>query len=96
MGPIEFIRIVRESFIGSVEVYTKGSCYQFFRILQAKYPKAEAYFNIDHVITKIDDKYYDITGEVTKTDRYLPMDKHFPSARTKTHKFDIYYYPKTY
>lgn len=62
----EFIATIRDSFIGSQEVYTKGSCYHFYLILKKVFPSAEAYYNINHVITKIDSKYYDITGEVYK------------------------------
>jgi hypothetical protein len=29
------------------------------------FPEAECWYDTDHVCTKIDDKFYDITGEVT-------------------------------
>jgi len=60
----ETIKAIRESFEGSVEIYTNGSCYGFYKILKSIYPHATAYYDSDHVITKIYDKYYDITGEV--------------------------------
>lgn len=60
----EFIATIRDSFIGSQQVYTEGSCYHFHLILKKVFPNAEPYYDLDHVITKIDDKYYDITGEV--------------------------------
>lgn len=62
----EFISTIRDSFIGSQQVYTEGSCYHFYLILKQVFPNAEAYYDLDHVITKISDKYYDITGEIRR------------------------------
>ena len=59
-----FIATIRDSFIGSQQVYTEGSCYHFYLILKEVFPKAECLFDEDHVITKIGNKCYDITGEV--------------------------------
>jgi len=59
-----FISIIRDSFIGSQQVYTEGSCYHFYLILKEVFPDAECWYDLDHVITKIDNRYYDITGEV--------------------------------
>lgn len=64
---VEFIRTIRESFGGSIAVYTMGNCYQFFEILKQVYPDAEAFYDGNHVWTKIDDKYYDIRGEANTT-----------------------------
>jgi hypothetical protein len=65
--PVEdFISTIRDSFIGSQQVYTEGSCYHFYLILKSVFPNAEPYYDLDHIITKINDKYYDITGEVRK------------------------------
>jgi hypothetical protein len=84
------IDAVRSSFVGSIQVYTNGSCYQFYKILRCVFPTARAYFNIDHVITKIGNKYYDITGEVEWNNSYLLMDEHYPICETKDNKFNIY------
>lgn len=59
-----FISVVRDSFVGSQQVYTRGSCYHFYLILKEVFPNAEPYYDADHIVTKIDDKFYDITGEV--------------------------------
>lgn len=65
MSKIEsFIATVRDSFIGAQQVYTEGSCYHFHLILKEVFPEAEPYYDLDHIITKIDGKFYDITGEV--------------------------------
>jgi hypothetical protein len=63
----KFISVIRDSFIGSQQVYTEGSCYHFFLILKEVFPEAEAYYDLDHIITKIDGKFYDITGEVKES-----------------------------
>lgn len=50
------------------ELFTKGNCYQFYKILKSVFNKAEAYFigqnecEWEHIITKINNKYYDING----------------------------------
>lgn len=61
---LDFIKAIRESFSSSVVVYTYGNCYQFYEILKCVYSEAEAYYDGNHVWTKIDGKYYDITGEL--------------------------------
>jgi hypothetical protein len=63
---LKFISAVRDSFVGSQQVYTNGSCYYFYLILKEVFDEAEAYYDGDHIITKIEDKFYDITGEVAK------------------------------
>jgi hypothetical protein len=66
----EFITAVRSSFGGSIAVYTMGNCYQFYEILKVVFPNAEAYFDGNHVWTKICGNYYDIRGKAN-----LPIDR---------------------
>ena len=73
---LDVITTIRNSFPNAVEVYTSGSCYKFYLILKAIFPKAKAYYNSDHVITRIGDQYYDITGEVQK-ENHLFVDHHY-------------------
>lgn len=68
---LRLIQIIRESFPESVEVYTEGSCFQFYRILKEIYPQAEPWYDSEHVITKIEGRFYDVTGEVEKGSHYL-------------------------
>jgi hypothetical protein len=84
----EFIATVRDSFIGSQQVYTEGSCYHFYSILKQVFPQAIALFDNDHIVTEIDGKIYDITGEVR---RDVSMDKYerLPSYQLKA-PFNIY------
>jgi len=59
----ELITAIRQSFGGSIAVYTMGNCYQFYEILKVAFPYAEAYYDGNHVWTKIGDDYYDIRGK---------------------------------
>lgn len=83
-----FIATVRDSFIGSQQVYTEGSCYHFYLILKQVFPQAEPYYDADHIISKIDDKYYDITGEV-RGDLNLEIYERLPSYSLKA-PYNIY------
>ncbi len=60
--------------------YMEGGCYEFYLKLKEKFPDAEAYYNSNHVITKIDDKYYDSSGRVEK-DNHISVDIYY------THEF---------
>lgn len=75
MNVESFISRIRDSFVGSQQVYSEGSCYHFYLILKEVFPEAEAWYDEDHVITKIDDKFYDITGEVRVTVNFHPFDR---------------------
>lgn len=63
------ISFIRESHSEMVNIFSRGSCLNFFCILHSIYPEAIPYFNISHVISKIDDRYYDITGEVKNVEK---------------------------
>jgi len=66
-----FIRSVRKR--TGISYYLNGKCYNFYFKLLGKFANAVCYYNDDHIITCIDNKYYDITGEVKKTN-HLPVD----------------------
>ena len=83
-----FIAKIRDSFVGSQQVYTEGSCYHFYLILKEVFPDAEAYYDQEHIITKIGDKFYDITGEVEASSNMLKFEK-IPSYWLKS-PFNIY------
>lgn len=83
-----FISRVRDSFIGSQQVYTAGSCYHFYLILKEVFPEAQCYFDEDHIITEISGRYYDITGEVRR-DASLTKYERIPSYSLKA-PYNIY------
>lgn len=89
---LNFIEIIRDSFPQATEVYTSGSCFQFYRILKRVYSEAEAYYNISHVITKIGRYYYDINGVVHDYKDYTPYDtwgKRIMKNQTK-HRYGVH------
>ena len=64
-------------------IYTHGGCYKFYEFLKSIYPEAEAYLSpqLNHVITKIDNNFYDITGKLKKKEYqdYIKLRKdHLP------------------
>ena len=64
---------IRNSHSSMVEIYTKGSCWDFYLILNEVYPEAIAYYNVTegHIYTKVDKRYFDIRGDVTNKVRNL-------------------------
>jgi len=70
---IKFITAMRQSFGGAIAVYTMGNCYQFYEILKVVFPEAIAYESGGHVYTKINNKYYDIRGEMTHGYTLIPI-----------------------
>lgn len=70
---------IRGSHSTMEEIFLRGSCLNMFEILRAVYPDAQMYYNMDHVITKIGDRFYDITGEAKPT----PNHERFGAANDK-------------
>jgi hypothetical protein len=58
-------------------IFTKGGCYKFHILLSKMFKKCTPYISKDenHVITRINGRYYDITGEVTDLDGYTFLGK---------------------
>jgi len=57
-------------------IYTNGNCYMFARTLQFVFPQAILYTTIDfgdHITACIDEKFYDITGELLDHTNYTPL-----------------------
>lgn len=64
-----------ESFISAIRcsdkyiemIYLNGACYQLHLLLKKFFPECQPYISKekDHIISKYDGKYYDITGEVS-------------------------------
>lgn len=83
--PLALIEAIRDSTPYMHVIYRFGSCWKFYKILKVVFPEAEPYYVYDHetshVVTKINGKFYDITGEVDYGHRCLPFDeKHYPGC----------------
>lgn len=69
----EFVKAVRESFPGSVEVYTQGGCFSFHLMLRCVAPGAWKLWydqHEGHVYTEIDGKFWDIRGHHQREDHW--------------------------
>ena len=64
---LELIRLIRESFPDAEKVYTQGGCVRFALILKKVYPQGDIMWNEDHAVFRLEEHYYDITGEVEKS-----------------------------
>lgn len=69
-----FLATLRESFPDAEAVYTQGSCYRLYLLLAQVFEGAEPWTDVNHVITKIDGRFYDITGEADPRG-YRPMNE---------------------
>lgn len=74
---ISYIKILRESFDGAEIAYKNGSCYKFYEILKHTFPESKPFYTgVHHVVTKINERYYDISGEVfDKENLFIPFNK---------------------
>lgn len=57
-------------------VFTKGCCYWFSNILHIRFPESTIMYDpvANHFVTKIGDRLFDITGDVTDVYRTEPWD----------------------
>ena len=79
---ILFIDTLRESHPRMEHIFMFGGCMHFYFLLKTLRPDAECYYDLHHVITKIDDRFYDITGEVEK-ESHIPFDDYYGEQRAK-------------
>jgi len=61
---LNFISILRQAHPEMERIFSNGACFYLYLLLKKAYPEAVAYYDNNHVITKIGNKYYDITGSV--------------------------------
>lgn len=65
LNPLFLINEINLSFSGADYIYKNGSCYQLFKILESVFPDAKPFYSDedDHVVTKINGKYYNWIGK---------------------------------
>lgn len=63
---LSFLRELKYSYHLNEQIYTQGSCFRLYKILQSLFLQANPYYShLDgHWITEIDGKFYDINGEI--------------------------------
>lgn len=69
------IKLIRDSFKNSIEVYTKGSCVKFCMILKYIFPKGKILYDCNHAIFELNNRYFDISGEVEK-ENHIPIEEY--------------------
>lgn len=79
---LNFIGLIRDSDPNSGYLYTHGGCMNLFCILHSVYPEATAWYNCNHIITKIGDYFYDIGGIVMNTENYIPYTQTYRKKRS--------------
>lgn len=93
---LRLIQLIRESHDVMEDIFKEGSCLNFHMILKHVYPEAKAWYNIDHIVSEIDGRFYDITGEVSTLrifgENYQPFDKYYSKARKKKAIQQMYKY----
>lgn len=62
----KFLKELKSSYHKNELIYTEGSCFRLYCILKTLFPKANPYYStVDgHWITEINEKFYDINGEI--------------------------------
>lgn len=64
---LEFIGLIRDSAPRvQTQIFSAGGCYQFYLILKRVFPEAVPYSDLNHVVSRIGERYYDINGDVTE------------------------------
>lgn len=76
---LKVIERIRDSFDGSVEVYTQGSCIKFAMILKEIFPQGNILYDSDHAVFLLDGRCYDITGEVPRATGQILLETYGPN-----------------
>jgi hypothetical protein len=71
--PLKLINALRETDLYIHDIFMMGSCYRFHLFLKELYPDSKPFMHADrdHVVSKIGDKLYDITGEIQAEFEFL-------------------------
>lgn len=80
---LNLISEIRNSHSLMTDIFTAGSCLNFHLILRSVYSEAIPYYDVNHIVTKIDGKLYDITGVVRDNGRYLPFSSYYGKKGTR-------------
>lgn len=64
-SPVVLIARIRQAHSKMVDIFSRGSCWELYLILQEVWPHATAYYDGSHIVTEIDGALYDIHGDVS-------------------------------
>lgn len=83
----ELSSLMRKSSTGQIEdIFTHGGCYKFYEIAKLLFPSAEAWYDGDHVVVKLDGTFHDINGTVSDTENFIPIDGNYTEGWVETAK----------
>lgn len=102
----EFLKELKASYHKNEFVYTRGSCFRLYSILKTVFPQAKPFYSdLDgHWITEIDEKFYDINGEINSdfvedkqykeiTDTTILSSAYIPTYKRQTTSYNKYLNP---
>ena len=74
---LSFIASIRNAFPDAAIIFLYGGCYSLYTILKQIYPQAHPYMtkNEEHIVTRINGRFYDILGEHIRLDGSAPERK---------------------
>lgn len=73
------------------QIFMRGGCYRFFLILKDRFPEAEAYEIQGHCVTRLFDRFWDITGALPSNDKYRKMNKQDHEAYAACYFDEVFY-----
>lgn len=73
---IKFIKFFKSSVPNAEEIFTKGNCTSFARLLSMVFPGGQVLHNMDHAVYLYDNFYYDITGMARKPEGAIPIEEY--------------------
>lgn len=80
-----FLATLRAAHPAMEPIFTRGGCYRLYLILRVLWPQAEAWVdNTWHVVTRIDGRFYDISGRLAKRPDFTALD---PSIHRRAHRW---------
>jgi len=73
----EIARHLRETHPDMEHTFTRGGCFKFYEMLRANFPDAEPYYDPieGHVYVNIDNRYFDIKGELEDASKLVPLEE---------------------
>lgn len=83
---LDFIKCMRKYGNDVVDLFTNGYCYHFYIILKERFEEVEIYYDVvvGHMVTKIGNSFFDITGEIEYNDNMKSFPNEIDSLQLKS------------
>ena len=86
------IEHLRSEVENAPHIFTNGKCFEFCDIMKYVFPEGEIWYDSDHAIFKLGDRFYDINGQ-TKKGRHIPIEEHQELCYKAPHKIHEWVMP---